>query len=204
MSLLCEVYHLIWLSLNISTFNILITYSIMKYTGTTKQCLAIFKYTAWQLINAYEILVVLLLLLLSSASYYHPGLPWWLRQERIRLQCGRPGFDPWVGQIPWRRTWQPTPDSCLENPMDRGATEWLRVRHNWATKHILSPKSHKDSHVKFQFYMWVGKVLDSLVRSTGEFFHSGSHTIPVFVCICLSALGLSRRIFRLHAAYRII
>ena len=24
------------------------------------------------------------------------------------LQCGRPGFDPWVGKIPWRRKWQPT------------------------------------------------------------------------------------------------
>jgi len=26
----------------------------------------------------------------------------------MRLQCGRPGFDPWVGKIPWRRAWQPT------------------------------------------------------------------------------------------------
>ena len=25
------------------------------------------------------------------------------------LQCGRPGFDPWVRKIPWRREWQPTP-----------------------------------------------------------------------------------------------
>ena len=33
------------------------------------------------------------------------GLRWW----RIFLQCGRPGFDPWVGKIPWRREWQPTP-----------------------------------------------------------------------------------------------
>ena len=24
------------------------------------------------------------------------------------LQCGRPGFDPWVGKIPWRRKWQST------------------------------------------------------------------------------------------------
>ena len=24
-------------------------------------------------------------------------------------QCGRPGFNPWVGKIPWRRKWQPTP-----------------------------------------------------------------------------------------------
>ena len=22
---------------------------------------------------------------------------------------GRPGFDPWVGKIPWRGKWQPTP-----------------------------------------------------------------------------------------------
>ena len=33
------------------------------------------------------------------------GLPWWL----ICLQCGRPGFNPWVGKIPWRREWLPTP-----------------------------------------------------------------------------------------------
>ena len=25
-----------------------------------------------------------------------------------RLQCGRPGFDPWVGKKPWRKAWQPT------------------------------------------------------------------------------------------------
>ena len=24
-------------------------------------------------------------------------------------ECKRPGFDPWVGKIPWRRKWQPTP-----------------------------------------------------------------------------------------------
>ena len=24
-------------------------------------------------------------------------------------QCGRPGFDPWIGNISWRRKWQPTP-----------------------------------------------------------------------------------------------
>ena len=23
--------------------------------------------------------------------------------------CRRPGFNPWVGKIPWRRAWQPTP-----------------------------------------------------------------------------------------------
>ena len=36
-------------------------------------------------------------------------LSFWLRQWRICLQCRRPGFDPWVGKIPWRRGWLPTP-----------------------------------------------------------------------------------------------
>ena len=36
-------------------------------------------------------------------------LPSWLRWSSICLQCGRPGFNPWVGKIPWRRKWQPTP-----------------------------------------------------------------------------------------------
>ena len=33
------------------------------------------------------------------------GLPWWLRWQKICLQCKRP----WVGKIPWRREWRPTP-----------------------------------------------------------------------------------------------
>ena len=34
----------------------------------------------------------------------------WLRWLRICLQCRRPGFDPWVGKMTWRREWQPTPE----------------------------------------------------------------------------------------------
>ena len=39
-------------------------------------------------------------------------------QCRRRRRCG---FDPWVGKIPWRRAWQPTPVFSLESPVDRGA-----------------------------------------------------------------------------------
>ena len=47
----------------------------------------------------------------SSASRPGSGIsfPWWLRGQSICLQCGRPRFNPWVGKIPWRRKWQPTP-----------------------------------------------------------------------------------------------
>ena len=50
-------------------------------------------------------------------------------------QGRRPGFSPWVRKISWRREWLPTPVSCLENPMDRGAW-WVksvgsqRIRHD--------------------------------------------------------------------------
>ena len=45
-------------------------------------------------------------------------------------------FDPWVGKIPWRRIWQPTPVSCLENPWteEPGGLQsmvWLRAGHDW-------------------------------------------------------------------------
>ena len=37
------------------------------------------------------------------------GLPRWLSGKESDCKCRRPGFDPWVGKIPWRRKWQPTP-----------------------------------------------------------------------------------------------
>ena len=37
------------------------------------------------------------------------GLLQWLKWQRVCLQCRRPGFSPWVGKIPWRKQWQPTP-----------------------------------------------------------------------------------------------
>ena len=39
-------------------------------------------------------------------------LPRWLSGKEPTCQCSRrerPGFDPWVLKIPWRRKWQPTP-----------------------------------------------------------------------------------------------
>ena len=54
------------------------------------------------------------------------------------LQCGRPGFNPWVGKIPWRRNWQPTPvllpRKSHEGRSLEGCSPWGRwVRHDWVT-----------------------------------------------------------------------
>ena len=40
---------------------------------------------------------------------FHPQLrPFWASLVKNPLQCGRPGFDPWVGKMPWKREWLPT------------------------------------------------------------------------------------------------
>ena len=40
------------------------------------------------------------------------GFPGGTSDKEPACQCRRSkrlGFDPWVGKIPWKRTWQPTP-----------------------------------------------------------------------------------------------
>ena len=70
------------------------------------------------------------------------GLPWWLRWWRIHLQCGRPGFNPWLGRSPgegmaihssilaWRIPWTEEPDKLesMKTP---------RVGYDWATFTLL-------------------------------------------------------------------
>ena len=46
---------------------------------------------------------------LNRSLSYDTVLQWWLRQQRICLQCRRPGFNPWVRKTPWKRKRQPTP-----------------------------------------------------------------------------------------------
>ena len=68
------------------------------------------------------------------------GFLQWLRWEKIHLQCRRPGFNPWLGKIPWRRAWQPTPvflpgqSPWTEEPGGLQSMGSQRVGHNWETK----------------------------------------------------------------------
>ena len=50
-----------------------------------------------------------MILILFHCVYIIPWLPWWLSGKELACQCRRPEFDPWIGKIPWRRKWQPTP-----------------------------------------------------------------------------------------------
>ena len=43
----------------------------------------------------------------TEANQYFPTR--WCNGKESPCQCKRLRFDPWVGKIPWRRQWQPTP-----------------------------------------------------------------------------------------------
>ena len=76
-------------------------------------------------------------LLLCRVSYSMCGLPWWLSGKESACQCRRPGFDPWVRKIPWRRKWQPSPSSfAWEIPWTEEPGGYSprghRVGHDWS------------------------------------------------------------------------
>ena len=97
------------------------------------------------------------------------------RQSRIRLQCRRPGVNPWVGKILWRRAWKPTPALLLENSRGRGAW-WAtvsmgsqRVGHNW----VISTAQQSTSinvcmYICIYFRIWISE--KHLVMSIGNEF----------------------------------
>ena len=76
--------------------------------------------------------------------------------EGFYLGCGRPGFNPWVGKIRWRRKWQPTPVFLP------------RKFHGWMSLVGYSPWGHKelDTTVRLTFlrkylpniYIWASLV----------------------------------------------
>ena len=67
-------------------------------------------------------------------------LPWRLSGKESTYQCRRFGFNPWVGKIPRRRKWQPTPvflpgESHGQRSLAGFSSwSWKRVGHNLVTK----------------------------------------------------------------------
>ena len=73
--------------------------------------------------------------------------PRWLSGKESACQCRRPRFNSWVGKIPWRRKWQPTPvflpgeshgQRSLAGCSPRGCKE-LQMS-NWACPHVVFDK----------------------------------------------------------------
>ena len=87
---------------------------------------------------------------------YIYGLPWWLRQYRICLQCRRLRFDPWVGRSSGDGNGNPLQYSRLENPMDSGAW-WVTIHrvaigHNWV---LDTTEQHTHTHTHTHVHMYI-------------------------------------------------
>ena len=63
---------------------------------------------------------------------------WWLSGKEFSCQRRSPGLDPWVGKIPQRRKWQPTPVFLPGKSHGQSLTGYSprchRVGHDWVTK----------------------------------------------------------------------
>ena len=102
----------------------------------------------------------------------------------------RCGFDPWVGKIPWRKKWQPTP-VFLPGKSHRGT--W------WATAHGVGKNqiwlcSHTHTHPKNtnQCHFWavlktgrVGRLQKTVILLTSYSIELGYGRDPTIFFCCL-------------------
>ena len=94
-----------------------------------------------------------------------------------QLQCGRPGFDPWVGKIPWRRERLPIPVFWagefhgLYSPWGRKELTRLRNFHFhfllYTFFFLISCKDAKRSAALSFFWVWHGVIRIFLLFSIG-------------------------------------
>ena len=90
------------------------------------------------------------------------GLLCWLRRYSVCLQCGRPGFRPWVGKITWRRKWQTTPELLPGKSHGQrslvGYSPWGRKESDTTEQlhfHFQNDNSHSQDNLK----NWKGQLL---------------------------------------------
>ena len=96
----------------------------------------------------------------SRWVFSYLGLPWWFSGKES-CQCRRRGFEPWVGKIPWRSKWQPTP---VFSP---------GKFHGQRSLVGYSPRGHKESDTTeyecfsyplfLQTFLWLEAILRSMV-----------------------------------------
>ena len=105
---------------------------------------------------------------------WNMGLPRWFSGKESTCQlkrCQRCSFNPWVGKIPWRRKWQPTPvflpGKFHAQRNLTGYSPWgCRVRHDWGTEHACMETSwHSASLVMGPGPLWT-EVIDCALPLT--------------------------------------
>ena len=72
--------------------------------------ITLYKFKVYNVANFIHLCIIIAIVPIISYLYCATqGLPKWLSGKESFCQCRKWGFDPWVGKIPWRRQWHPTP-----------------------------------------------------------------------------------------------
>ena len=112
-------------------------------------------------------------LFLFFASLRPEGLPRWHAGRESACKCEKPGFDPLVGKIPWRREWHPTPGFLPRKSRGQrslvGYSRWsCRIRYDeQLTDTCLHPSGHGEicninvHKVSMSKLVFTKKVLDN-------------------------------------------
>ena len=101
-----------------------------------------------------------------------------LSGKESTCQCRRPGFDPWVWKIPWRRKWQPTPVVSPGKP--RG----------WRSLVSYSSWGHRETDTPERLHMHTGALLCYIFSICAWIFQTqvlfrgrqGRNWIPTWMC----------------------
>ena len=78
------------------------------------------------------------------------GLPWWLSAKEST--CRRPRFILWVGKIPWKKAWQPTPILLPGESHGQRSLEGYSPRGRTESDMTEASKQHMDSSL-FHFFI---------------------------------------------------
>ena len=102
-----------------------------------------------------QVIITMLLAGICWARAACWGLSCWFSGKESTCQCRRCRFDPWVGKVPWRRKWQPTPlflpgkshgHRSLAGYSPRGCKE------SDTTEHTCTHRSRKISRLKYRVW----------------------------------------------------
>ena len=99
----------------------------------------------------------------TQPSFYFPGAS----VGRVCLQCKRPRFHTWMGRIPWRRKWPPTPVFLLGE--SHGQTEEPGGLQSMGSQRV------KHDRVTYTFSLLYGPALTSIHD------YWKNHTIPILL-----------------------
>ena len=134
------------------------------------------------------------------------GLPRRLSRDGPASQHTRHGFHLWVGKIPWRRNWPPTPGFLLGNPVDRGTWEatlyvikeldltyWLN--NNTPATYTILEKTElqwqkqlsgcQERDVAGTLWGWKRSTLEGQLRRALTFARVRTACVCVCVCVCV-------------------